>query len=53
MAALRALRLGQEKKMNETLYEAERGAIDIALAGDAMIARRMRVFREPRFLALI
>ena len=28
------------------LYEAEQGDISIAVAGDAMIARRMRVFRE-------
>jgi poly-gamma-glutamate capsule biosynthesis protein CapA/YwtB (metallophosphatase superfamily) len=35
------------------LYEAERGDISIAVAGDAMIARRMRVFREPPFLRLM
>jgi poly-gamma-glutamate synthesis protein (capsule biosynthesis protein) len=35
------------------LYEAEQGDISIAVAGDAMIARRMRVFREPAFLKLV
>jgi poly-gamma-glutamate capsule biosynthesis protein CapA/YwtB (metallophosphatase superfamily) len=35
------------------LYEAERGDISIAIAGDAMISRRMREFREPMFLKLI
>ena len=34
-------------------YEAERGEISIAVLGDAMISRRMRVFREPSFLRLV
>ena len=35
------------------IYEAERGDISIAVVGDAMISRRMSVFREPNFLKLI
>jgi len=35
------------------LYEAEAGDISIAVAGDAMISRRMRVFREPAFQTLV
>ena len=34
-------------------YEAERGDISISVVGDAMISRRMSVFREPAFLKLI
>jgi poly-gamma-glutamate capsule biosynthesis protein CapA/YwtB (metallophosphatase superfamily) len=34
-------------------YESEQGDISIAVAGDAMISRRMRVFREPAFLDLV
>ena len=33
------------------IYESAQGNITIALAGDAMITRRMSVFREKRFLA--
>lgn len=36
----------------EPVYESERGRIRIALAGDAMVTRRMRPFREPPFLGL-
>src|SRR5690606_23223823 len=32
------------------IYDAEEGRIRIALAGDAMITRAMRPFREPAFL---
>ncbi len=39
--------------MTAPLYEAERGDIAIAVAGDAMISRRMQVFREPAFLQLL
>lgn len=35
------------------LYEAESGDFTLAAAGDTMITRRLSVFREPRFLALI
>jgi poly-gamma-glutamate capsule biosynthesis protein CapA/YwtB (metallophosphatase superfamily) len=35
------------------LYEAERGAISIAVVGDAMLSRRLRPFREPDFLRLV
>ena len=35
------------------LYDSEQGDIEFALAGDALINRRVSVFREPRFLALI
>ena len=34
-------------------YDAERGDISIAVAGDAMITRRMRSFKEERFLQLV
>lgn len=34
------------------LYEAETGDIRLALVGDALITRRLRPYREPRFLAL-
>lgn len=34
-------------------YEAERGDISISVVGDAMISRRMSVFREPNFLKLM
>lgn len=34
------------------LYEAESGDIRLGLVGDALITRRLRPFREPRFLAL-
>ena len=39
-------------QQKELLYDAERGNITIALAGDCMITRRMSVFREKRFLSL-
>ena len=35
------------------IYDAERGDISIAVAGDAMISRRMQAFREPQFLRLV
>src|SRR2546427_462712 len=35
------------------LYDAERGDMAIAVVGDAMISRRMRAFRELRFLKLV
>lgn len=35
------------------IYEAEAGEVTLALAGDAMINRRMSPFREPRFLGLV
>ena len=35
------------------LYEAESGDFTLAAAGDTMITRRLSVFREPRFLALM
>ncbi|MBI4310819.1 MAG: CapA family protein [Chloroflexi bacterium] len=35
------------------LYDAQRGDISIALGGDAMITRRMRPFKEDRFLQLV
>ena len=34
------------------LYESEQGNISIALAGDAMITRQMRPFREENFLKM-
>jgi poly-gamma-glutamate capsule biosynthesis protein CapA/YwtB (metallophosphatase superfamily) len=34
------------------LYDAESGDLDVALAGDLMLTRRMSMAREPRFLAL-
>ena len=34
-------------------YEAESGDISISVVGDAMISRRMSVFREPNFLKLM
>ncbi|MBO0883489.1 MAG: CapA family protein, partial [Mycobacterium sp.] len=34
------------------LYEEECGDIRFALVGDALIARRLRPYREPRFMAL-
>jgi poly-gamma-glutamate synthesis protein (capsule biosynthesis protein) len=34
------------------LYEAEKGEFTMALAGDTMLTRKMRPFREERFLAL-
>jgi poly-gamma-glutamate capsule biosynthesis protein CapA/YwtB (metallophosphatase superfamily) len=33
-------------------YDAERGKISIALAGDVLLSRGLRVFREPQFLRL-
>ena len=35
------------------IYDAEKGNISIAVAGDAMITRRMRGFSEPKFLELV
>jgi len=35
------------------IYESAQGNFTIALAGDAMITRRMSVFREKRFLQLV
>ena len=35
------------------IYHAERGEIAIAVAGDAMITRRMKAFQEPGFLKLM
>ena len=35
------------------IYDAERGGISIAVAGDAMISRRMQAFKEPQFLKLV
>ena len=35
------------------VYEAEAGAISIALTGDAMINRRMSTYREPAFLDMV
>jgi poly-gamma-glutamate capsule biosynthesis protein CapA/YwtB (metallophosphatase superfamily) len=35
------------------IYEAERRDISIAVAGDAMITRRMRPFKEEAFLKLV
>ena len=37
----------------DTIYDSERGDISIAVAGDAMITRRMRPFQEPGFLKLV
>ncbi|MBI4198712.1 MAG: CapA family protein [Chloroflexi bacterium] len=34
-------------------YEAQRGNISLALAGDAMITRKMRHFKEDRFMQLV
>ncbi len=34
------------------LYEADVGDLDVALAGDLMLTRRISMAREPRFLAL-
>jgi poly-gamma-glutamate capsule biosynthesis protein CapA/YwtB (metallophosphatase superfamily) len=33
-------------------YDAERGCISIALAGDVLLSRGLKVFREPQFLRL-
>jgi poly-gamma-glutamate synthesis protein (capsule biosynthesis protein) len=33
-------------------YDAERGCISIALAGDVLLSRGLKVFREPEFLRL-
>jgi Bacterial capsule synthesis protein PGA_cap len=33
-------------------YQAENGDFTVALAGDTMLTRRLRPFKEPRFLAL-
>ena len=38
---------------SEMIYNAEKGDISIAVAGDAMITRRMRAFTEPAFLELV
>ena len=35
-----------------TLYEADAGDLEVALAGDLMLTRRISMAREPRFLAL-
>ena len=35
------------------IYDAESGDISIAVAGDAMISRRMKAFKEPNFLKLM
>jgi poly-gamma-glutamate synthesis protein (capsule biosynthesis protein) len=35
------------------LYEEEEGNIVIALAGDSLITRKLSVYREERFLALV
>ena len=35
------------------IYDAEQGDISIAVAGDAMISRGMKSFREPQFLKLV
>jgi poly-gamma-glutamate synthesis protein (capsule biosynthesis protein) len=35
------------------MYEAESGDISIAVVGDAMLSRRLSVFREPEFLGLV
>ena len=37
----------------DTIYDSERGDISIAVAGDAMITRRMRPFQEAGFLKLV
>src|SRR4051812_3309958 len=34
------------------LYEDQGGEIDIALVGDSFINRKLRVYREPSFLAM-
>ena len=34
------------------LYEAEKGDFTLALAGDTMLTRKLRPFREKRFLDL-
>jgi poly-gamma-glutamate synthesis protein (capsule biosynthesis protein) len=34
------------------LYESEPGDLDITLAGDTMLTRRLSIYKEPRFLAL-
>ena len=33
-------------------YEAERGALQLVLTGDALVQRPLAQYREPRFLAL-
>ena len=38
---------------SDMIYNAEKGDISIAVAGDAMITRRMRAFTEPAFLELV
>lgn len=38
--------------MTRPLYDAERGALSMALVGDAMIARALRPHQEPDFLGL-
>src|SRR4029450_8421051 len=35
------------------MYEGESGDISIAVVGDAMLSRRLSVFREPEFLGLV
>jgi poly-gamma-glutamate synthesis protein (capsule biosynthesis protein) len=41
-----------EKKETTVLYEAEKGDFTLALAGDTMLTRKLRPFREKRFLDL-
>ena len=38
---------------SDMIYNAEKGDISIAVAGDAMITRRMKAFTEPAFLDLV
>jgi poly-gamma-glutamate capsule biosynthesis protein CapA/YwtB (metallophosphatase superfamily) len=40
-------------KENAMLYQSEKGELNIALSGDAMVTMRLSVFDEPRYLALV